>query len=143
MKQSEPTVVIDKEFSCSRHALWQALVDPGKMRQWFFPDIPDFRAEVGFSIEFMVDAGDRQFLHQWEVTEAIPDEKIAYRWRYAGYAGAALSVFEISGNGSKSLLRLSFPVEEDFPEEIPEFTREACLGGWEYFTGELAGFLEA
>ena len=143
MKKSEQTIVIEKKYACSRNALWQALVDPAKMRQWFFPDIPDFRAETGFCTEFMVDAGERQFLHQWEVTEVVPGEKIAYRWRYAGYDGAAQSVFELSGDNNSCTLRLGFPVEEDFPDEIPEFTREACLGGWEYFTGELASFLEA
>lgn len=143
MKKSEQIVVIEKQFACSCDALWQALVEPEKMRQWFFPDIPDFRAETGYSTEFMVDAGERQFLHQWEVTEVVSGEKIAYRWRYAGYEGAALSVFEIAGDQNSCSLRLSFPIEEDFQDGIPEFTREACLGGWEYFTGELASYLKA
>lgn len=143
MKKSEEMVRIEKDFACSSTELWQALVEPARMRHWFFADIPDFRPEPGFYVEFMVDAGERQFLHQWEVTEVEPGTKIAYRWRYEGYAGAALSVFEVSGDGNSSSLQLSFPVEEDFPDEVPEFARDACLGGWEYFTGELKSYLEA
>ncbi len=143
MKKSEPPVQIEKHFRCASADLWQALVDPQQMTQWFFADIPDFKPEPGFYTEFMVDAGERQFLHQWEVTEVDHGKMIAYRWRYAGYPGAALSVFEVSGDEQSSSLRLSFPVEEDFPDDVPEFTREACLGGWVYFTGELQRFLEA
>jgi hypothetical protein len=30
-------------------------------------------------------------------------------------------------------LTLSVEVQEDFPESIPEFKRESCIGGWNYF----------
>lgn len=142
MKKSEELVRIEEEFACASTDLWAAIVEPERMRQWFFADIPDFRPEPGFYTEFMVDAGERQFLHQWEVTEVELGTRIAYRWRYAGYAGAAQSVFEVSGDAQHSKLRLSFPVEEDFPDDIPEFERAACVGGWEYFTGELKRYLE-
>ena len=144
MKRSDELVVVEQTFQCSRLALWQALTDTNRMRQWFFKEIPEFKAEKGFTTEFMIDAGERQFLHQWEVTEVVPEKKIAYRWRYQGYPGAALSVFELSGDANTANLRISFPVEEDFPDDIPEFKRDSCVGGWDYFIKQqLTNYLDA
>ncbi|MEQ8952890.1 MAG: SRPBCC domain-containing protein [Gammaproteobacteria bacterium] len=142
MKTTEEPIVVEETFNCSLAALWNAVTDRDQMVQWFFTDIPAFSPEVGFYTEFMVDAGERQFLHQWEITDSIPGEKVAYRWRYAGYAGAAQSVFQLGGVDGAACLRIDFPVEEDFPEEVPEFTREACEGGWTYFMGQLKNFVE-
>lgn len=142
MKKSEPLVVVEHTFNCPVIDLWRALTERDRMIQWYFADIPAFEARVGFKTEFMVDAGERQFLHQWEITDVVPQKKIAYRWRYAGYVGAAQSVFEFSGDGNASHLRVSFPVEEDFQDNVPEFDREACLGGWNFFIKEqLAAYL--
>lgn len=143
MKRSDETVSMNVQIACTAEALWQALVDPVHMRQWYFTEIPDFKAEQGFRTEFLVQTDERDFLHQWQVTEVEPGRRIAYRWRYEGYPGAALSVFEISTAGNYSVLQLSFPVEEDFPDEIPEFQRDACLGGWQYLTGQLKSYLES
>ena len=142
MKKSEPLVVVEHAFNCPVTDLWLALTERERMIQWYFADIPAFEPRVGFRTEFMVDAGERQFLDQWEITEVVPEQKIAYRWRYDGYRGAAQSVFELSGDANASHLRVSFPVEEDFQENVPEFNREACLGGWNYFIKEqLAAYL--
>ncbi len=46
-------------------AAWQAITDPEQMRQWYFPMLPDFKAEVGFSVEFNVECEGGNFLHQW------------------------------------------------------------------------------
>ena len=141
MNTSEPDVVVAADLPCSREQLWLALTEPDQMRAWFFNSIPDFKAQAGFATEFMVDAGERQFLHQWQVTEVAPAQKLVYRWRYGGYAGVGRSVFELSGDGASSHLRITFVVEEDFAADIPEFERDACLGGWQYFIAELGRYL--
>ena len=142
MKSTDTPILVEESFDCSTDALWSALTDRDEMVQWFFADIPAFSPETGFYTEFMVDAGERQFLHQWQVTDVVPGKKIAYRWRYEGYAGAAQSVFEISGEDGSARLRISFPIEEDFVDDIPEFSREACEGGWSYFMGQLRNDLQ-
>lgn len=142
MNKNEPTIILERDYPCAVRRLWRALVDPAEMRQWFFDNIPDFRAEEGFSTEFTVDTGERKFLHLWEVTDVKKEELLAYRWRYGGHAGAARSVFELSGDESRCHLRFSFPIEEDFDDDVPEFTREAGLGGWEYFLGALGDYVK-
>ena len=136
MKASDEPVIIEQDFACSVAALWQALTDPAKMRQWYFDNIPDFSPEPRFETEFMVDAGERRFLHQWRVIEAVAPRKLAYRWTYDGYPGSAISLFMLSGDDHRSHLQLSFDIEADFPDDVPEFRRESCVGGWEYFIGE-------
>ncbi len=141
MKTSEEMVVVAGEVDAPISDLWSALTEPDRMRQWFFDNIPDFKPEVGFKTEFMVDAGERQFLHQWQVTEVEPEAKLAYRWTFAGYDGASLSVFELTALGERSHLRISIPVEADFADDIPEFKRESCLGGWQYMLAQIQKYL--
>lgn len=142
MKKNEQPVEVNVDFAVDCVTLWRALVEPEQMRQWFFDNIPDFRPEEGFSVEFMVDTGERKFLHQWQVTEVIAEQLIAYRWRYEGYAGAAQSVFRLTPTANGCHLQINFPVEEDFPDSVPEFTRESCQGGWDYFMGQLGEYLD-
>ncbi|MCI5107318.1 MAG: SRPBCC domain-containing protein [Pseudomonadales bacterium] len=142
MKINEEPVLVNVEFDAPIEKVWAALVEPEQMRQWFFDNIPDFKPEPGFKTEFMVDTGERKFLHQWEVTEALVPVKIAYRWQYEGYAGSAQSVFELQEKGDKCSLKISFPVEEDFADDVREFEREACIGGWQYFMGQLESYLK-
>ena len=52
-------------------------------------------------------------------------------------------VFELYEHGDSTTLRLTLDIREDFPEDIPEFKRKSCIGGWEYFIqGRLKEFLE-
>ncbi|MEL7124229.1 MAG: SRPBCC domain-containing protein, partial [Bacteroidota bacterium] len=78
----------------------------------------------------------RVFPHQWKIMEVIPQQKIVYNWRYEGYAGDSMVSFELIENDAQTTLRLTHQVLESFPQDIPEFTRESCLGGWNYFIKE-------
>jgi hypothetical protein len=41
--------------------------------------------------------------------------------------------FELVDAGDEVKLVVTHEVLESFPDDIPEFTRENCQGGWEYF----------
>lgn len=62
MKNGE-SIEIEVDLPVSMDAAWQAITDPERMRQWYFPMLPDFKAEVGFSVEFNVECVGRNFLH--------------------------------------------------------------------------------
>jgi uncharacterized protein YndB with AHSA1/START domain len=80
----------------------------------------------------------------WKVTEVVPQKLIKYDWRYDGYDGDSFVAFELSAEGDQCTLRLTHTVRESFPDDIPEFNREGCLAGWEYFiNGTLKQFLES
>ncbi|MBD3332417.1 SRPBCC domain-containing protein [candidate division GN15 bacterium] len=133
MKTTDDPVVVEQTFDVSVEQLWQAITDVTQMRQWFFENIPSFEPEVGFETRFNIETGERDFLHVWRISEVVPSRLISCDWRYEGYAGNQLVTFELFDEGNQSRLRLTATVREGFQEGIPEFTREACLGGWQYF----------
>ena len=136
MKVNEPPVVVEQDFDVPIGLLWQANTDINEMRQWYFEIIPDFKPEVGFETQFTIENEGRNFLHTWKVTEANAPRKIVYDWSFEGYEGKLYTVFELSELNEKTRLTLNCIVREDFPDGIPEFERESCLGGWNYFIKE-------
>ncbi len=133
MKKTDPPIVVEQEYPCSAQKLWDALTIPELMREWFFDNIPDFRAEVGFKTDFPVQSGDRVFHHYWTVTEADAPHLLVYNWRYPDFPGDSYVRFEVSGDDDCAKLRFIETTVESFPQDIPEFQRESCEGGWDYF----------
>lgn len=103
------------------------------MKQWFFENIPSFKAEVGFKTAFNVQAPSRDFLHQWEIIEVIPYKKIVYSWKYENISGEGIVTFELIEENNQTKLILTNEGLENFPQQYPEFARESCIEGWNYF----------
>ena len=133
MKNSNTPVIVKQNFNVPIAIIWEAITQPAQMRQWFFNNIPDFKATVGFKTSFMVKTPERDFLHEWEITNVIPFKKISYYWKYKGYKGLSLVNFELFEKGSSNTLELSHETLENFDKNIPEFTTESCTQGWQYF----------
>lgn len=133
MKINEPPVIVEQKFKFPLETLWNAITDVNEMRQWFFNNIPAFKPVVGFITEFDVSVENRLFLHQWEITKVIPLKVIEYNWKYKDYQGDSYVTFELSKLNEYTQLTLKTRVVEDFQDSIPEFTRESCLQGWNYF----------
>ena len=133
MRKEDEPVIVEQTFNSSNDAVWNAITEIDQMRQWYFDNIPAFKAEVGFETQFNVQNEGRNFLHLWKVTEVIPKRKIVYDWRFEGYAGDSFVVFELFEQNNSTKLRLTCHVRESFPQDIPEFKRESCVAGWDYF----------
>jgi uncharacterized protein YndB with AHSA1/START domain len=143
MRKNDEPIVVEQVFQASTETVWDSITKVDQMRQWFFDNIPSFKPEVGFETQFMVRSGDRGFLHMWKVTVVIPKKKITSNWRYEGYQGDSLVTFELSEHDQVTKLRLTTQILEDFPQDIPEFRRESCVQGWEFFIQKnLREFLE-
>lgn len=136
MSNRNQPIIVEQIFNKSKEEVWSAITDPDKMREWFFENMPDFIPEVGFETRFNVDAGERQFMHVWKITEVIPFEKIVYNWKYENMEENAFVIFEIFENETEILLRLTNIGLESFSQDIPEFSRESCTGGWQYFINQ-------
>jgi uncharacterized protein YndB with AHSA1/START domain len=78
MHQSEP-IIIERVYNASVTETWQALTDPAKMKKWYF-DIPDFKAEDGFTFTFNAGPQGKEFKHSCTITEVEPEEKLSYSW---------------------------------------------------------------
>ena len=143
MKSDEAPVIVEQDFEKSTSVVWNAITDVDEMRNWYFDNIPDFKAEVGFNTQFLVESGGRRFVHLWEVTEVETLNKVVYNWKFEGYPGDSYVSFEVSGDDESSQLRVTAEVQESFPRNIPEFTRESCMGGWTYFINQrLKAYLD-
>lgn len=144
MKTGDQPIVLEQSFYTSLDQLWKSITRVDLMRQWFFDNIPEFSPEVGFKTSFSVRSGERDFVHLWQVTEAVRLRRITCDWRYEGYTGAMRVAFDLLEDRGEIRLRVTATVLEDFPEDIPEFRRENCIGGWEYFiNGRLKEFLDS
>jgi uncharacterized protein YndB with AHSA1/START domain len=136
MKRIDPPIIVEETYNKPIETVWRAITEPVQMRKWFFDNIPDFKPEVGFEIEFDVEAGGRVFPHQWKITKVESGKLIEYNWKYGGYQGDAYVTFELTPEENAIRLRLTNIVVEDFQDDIPEFKRESCIGGWNYFIKE-------
>lgn len=133
MKTTDDLIIFEQTFNAPLESVWNAITDVNLMRKWYFNNIPDFKATIGFTTQFDVTNGDRNFRHQWKVTEVIPEKIIKYEWTFEGYKGRSTTLFELFAKENSTKLILTVEVLEDFPDDIPEFKRESCIGGWNYF----------
>ncbi len=143
MSGFDEPVVVEQTFAVPIETVWRSITDIDLMKQWYFENIPDFKAEIGFQTQFNVKNGDRDFLHLWKVTEVEVQKKIVYDWKFAGYPGESFVAFELFDEGNHTRLKLCAVVKESFDQGIPEFTRDRCKAGWDSFIGlRLKEYLE-
>lgn len=136
MQKTDPPIKVELFFPCNLKNLWSALTAKEEMVQWFFDNIPEFKAEVDFSTEFPVKSENRIFTHCWKVIEANPMRKIKYQWYYKEYEGNATVCFEIEKQNKGCQLIFTMNILEDFTPNVDEFKRESCKAGWDYFLGD-------
>ncbi|MEL6809982.1 MAG: SRPBCC domain-containing protein [Bacteroidota bacterium] len=143
MNKSDPPIIVEHAYNVQVQKVWEAITHVDKMTQWFFDNIPDFKAEKGFSTQFQVQVEDRTFTHLWKITQVKSLDTLTYNWKYKEYPGDSKVTFKLVRWGDWTLIRLTAQILEDFPSDIPEFTRESCEGGWNYFLKErLKTFLD-
>ncbi|WP_103072497.1 SRPBCC family protein [Aquimarina sediminis] len=133
MKSTDDPIIVEQIFLSSVQKVWNAITKPEEMKKWYFEALESFVPQVGFKTEFSVQVEDRKFTHLWQITEAIPEKKITYNWKYKEYPGNSFVTFELKEEKNKIKLELTTKIVESFPDDIPEFTRESCLAGWDYF----------
>jgi uncharacterized protein YndB with AHSA1/START domain len=138
---AEP-IVINRIFNAPVARVWKALTSADQMREWYF-DLKEFKAEVGFEFDFVVEHEGNSYHHLCRVTEVIPEEKIAYTWRYKGEPGDSLVTFELFPEGNKTRLKLTHTGIETFPK-TPAYARKNFEAGWTAIIGsELKQFVES
>jgi len=121
-------VVIERTFNAPVARLWKALTDADEMRVWYF-DLKEFKPEVGFEFEFIVEHEGTRYHHLCKITQVVPQKKIAYTWRYAGEEGNSLVTFELFADGDQTRLKLTHEGLETFPK-LPAYARGNFEAGW-------------
>lgn len=138
-------IIVYKEINCNVNLVWQAVTVRSKMIQWFFDNIPDFKAVVGFKTWFIVKNEDRLFYHLWEVVEVEQYKTIKVEWTYPDYVkDSFLVTFELNAlSENKTEFKVIVEgIEKLSHVNVIEFKRESCIGGWEYFSESLKRYLE-
>jgi uncharacterized protein YndB with AHSA1/START domain len=134
-------VVVERVFNAPVGRVWTALTDVNEMRQWYF-DLKEFKPEIGFEFEFVVEHEGNTYHHLCKVTEVIPQKKIAYTWRYKGEPGDSLVTFELFPDGDKTRLKVTHTGTETFPK-TPAYARKNFETGWTtLIDSELRQFVE-
>ena len=134
-------IVVERTFDAPVGKVWAALTDVNETRQWYF-DLKEFKPEIGFEFEFVVEHEGNGYHHLCKVAEMIPQKKIAYTWRYKGEPGNSLVTFEIFPEGDKTRLKLTHSGIETFPK-TPAYARKNFEAGWTEIIGsELKQFVE-
>ncbi len=136
MNQLSKPIVVEQEFNSSVGKVWNAITRLEEMKQWFFDNIPAFEPVVGFETEFSVQSEGRNFQHLWRILEVEPNKKIKYSWRYREHKGEGFVTFELFESKELTNLRVTNEGLDSFPQDIPEFKRESCQAGWEFFIKE-------
>jgi uncharacterized protein YndB with AHSA1/START domain len=141
--KTEPAeaVVVERTLNAPVARVWKALTDADQMREWYF-DLKEFKPQVGFEFEFVVEHEGNRYHHLCRVTEVIPQKKVAYTWRYKGEPGDSLVTFELAGDGDKTTVKVTHTGIETFPQ-TPAYARKNFEAGWTAIIGtELKQFLE-
>jgi uncharacterized protein YndB with AHSA1/START domain len=134
-------VVIERTFTAPVGRVWKALTDVDQIRQWYF-DLKQFKPEVGFEFEFVVDHEGNKYHHLCRITEVVLEKKLAYTWRYKGEPGDSLVTFELFADGDKTRLKLTHQGIETFPK-TPAYARKNFEAGWTEIIGSsLKQFVE-
>jgi uncharacterized protein YndB with AHSA1/START domain len=137
---AEP-IMIERIFNAPVPRVWQALTDVDQMREWYF-DLKEFKAQIGFEFDFVVDHEGNSYHHLCRVTEVIPERKIAYTWRYKGEPGDSLVTLELWPEGERTRLKLTHTGIETFPK-TPAYARKNFEAGWNTIVNsELRQFVE-
>jgi len=133
MDRTHEPIIVKQLFKVSVETVWNAITNVVEMRQWFFDNIPDFKADIGFETQFNVKSEVRNFMHQWRIIDVKVNKKITYNWSYADYPGNGIVTFEIFKSAGIAKLVVTSLGMDSFPQDIPEFKRESCIAGWTYF----------
>ena len=132
---------IERVFDAPGALVWRAITVPEDMSHWYF-DMKNFKPEVGCEFRFVVEHEGNRHGHRCKITEVIPQEKIAYTWRFEGHEGNSLVTFELLAEGGKTKLKLTHEGLETFPK-LPVFARNNFVRGWTSLIGtELKQFVE-
>jgi len=134
-------VVIERTFNAPVGRVWKALTDVDQIRQWYF-DLKQFKPEVGFEFEFVVDHEGNKYHHLCRITEVALEKTLAYTWRYKGAPGDSLVTFELFADGDKTRLKLTHEGIETFPKTAA-YARKNFEAGWREIIGSsLKQFVE-
>jgi uncharacterized protein YndB with AHSA1/START domain len=128
-------LIVERTLNAPAAKVWSALTNNDEIKQWSF-EMKEFKAEPGFEFEFHAEKDGMKYIHKCIVTEAVPNKKLAYTWRYERHEGHSLVIFELFPEGKKTRLKLIHQGLGSFPK-TEAFARKNFQKGWTMIIGSL------
>ncbi|MGB7528059.1 MULTISPECIES: SRPBCC family protein [Sphingobacterium] len=140
---SQDIIHIERTYPISPAALWQAMTDKKKLKDWFF-DIPNFSTEVGAEFEFSKMEQENKNFHQCQVLEVKPGELFRFTWRHSKLPqGNSIITWRFIPRRGATTLHLTHEGLEHFKDAGDQFSQERFETGWERILGDsLTKFIE-
>ncbi|MBO9731298.1 MAG: SRPBCC domain-containing protein [Chitinophaga sp.] len=130
---SNTPLVVERILNAPVKAVWEALTDNEKLKQWYFP-LPAFEARTGFEFSFTAGSDEQKYVHLCKVTAVEPLKKLSYSWRYQGYTGNSEVTWELFPEGNKTRLVLTHTGIHTFPATAA-FAEKNFSDGWNHIVG--------
>ena len=138
---STDAVILERTLNAPVARVWSALTEVDQMRRWYF-ELKEFKPQVGFEFEFVVEHEGNTYHHLCRVTEVIAQKKISYTWRYKDQPGDSLVTFELSPGRDQTRAKVTHAGIETFPK-TPAYARKKFETGWTtIIDSELRQFVE-
>ncbi len=140
---SHDIIHIERTYPISTAALWQAMTDKQKLKEWFF-DIPNFSTVEGAEFEFTkVENPDGKF-HECTVLEVKPEELFKFTWRHPKQPiGNSIITWRFIPRRGATTLHLTHEGLEHFKDAGEQFSLDRFESGWERILGDaLPKFIE-
>lgn len=136
-------LIIERSYNAPIQKVWAAITEKDQMKKWYF-EFDEFKAEKGFKAQFTGGDDKVQYLHEFEILECDPPNKLSHSWIYPEYEGYSVLTWELTAEGdAKTHVKLTHQGLESFPQQNPNFRRESFTQGWTYFIQEaLPAYVE-
>lgn len=144
MKKDSHPIVVEQLLNAPIQTVWNAITNLDEMKRWYFSNIPNFEAKVGFETAFEMYSDTRTFHAKWKVVDVEPNDSIQCEWSYKNIDGVGKVTFNLKEDedNNKTWIQVVNEGLDSFPQDIPEFKPESCQGGWEYFIkGNLVKYI--
>ena len=133
---SNKPLVIERTLDAPVEAVWEAITDNEKMKQWYF-NIPSFNPVEGFEFSFTAGNEAKEYVHHCKITAVVPNRKLSYTWKYDGYPGESEVTWELFPEGDKTKLVLTHSGLHTFDStNDPAFGVKSFTEGWNHITGK-------
>ncbi len=135
-----PVVRLQRTLPAPPHEVYRAWLEPALLRQWMAPGFEVKRVEVDARVGgrfriWHVDHGSDMGGFESEVVELVPDERIVFRWGFAGPDSDAGPVFDSlltmtlrPANGNATTLTLLHERLDELAAAMPHVARKVEVG---------------
>lgn len=129
-------VKLIREFKARPEAVWNAITDPEKMKEWYF-HVRDFKLEEGCVFTFYEKEEGGSFLHRCEILKIEPGRLLEHTWEHPSHSqGKSVLKWELEPVEEETVqLTLTHSGLENLADAGPEFAPENYEFGWKGIVG--------